>query len=109
MANQRAFDFRSAEPMAGDVQNIIDSADDPKISILIATRAITRKVVPFELLPVLLFVALLVAVNGAQHRRPWTSNDQFPANVRSDFTSFFIDNCRVDPQKPQGSDAWFCR
>jgi len=62
MANQRAFDFRSAEPMAGDVQNIIDSADDPKISILIATRAITRKIVPFELAPVLLFVALLVAV-----------------------------------------------
>src|SRR6266571_5915251 len=98
MANQRAFDFRSAETMAGDVQNIIDSADDPKISILIATRAITRKIVPFEFAPVLLFVTLLVAVNAAQHCRPRASNDQFSADVRSDFVSFFIDNCRVDPK-----------
>ena len=41
MRDKRTLDLRGAEAMAGDVQHVIDSADNPKIAILIASCAIT--------------------------------------------------------------------
>src|ERR1017187_1460437 len=75
MANQRAFDFRCAEPMPGHVQDIIDSADDPKISVLVAARAVASEVIAFKLAPVMFLVARFVAVNCPKHRWPRTADN----------------------------------
>src|SRR5581483_6013223 len=89
--------------MAGDVEHVVDAADDPEISLLIAPRAVAREIISRILAPVLFFVALLVAVNRAQHRRPRFSNDYLPADIRADFFSAKIDNRRMDTEK------WKCR
>ena len=49
MANQGTFDFGSSEAMPGNVQDIIDSTDDPKVSVPISPGAVpgsSRPAVP---------------------------------------------------------------
>ena len=75
MTHQRALDLRSAKTMPGNVEDIIDAADDPKITVFIASRAVAGEIVAFVFAPVLFLIALLVAVNRAQHRRPRTSDN----------------------------------
>src|SRR6266576_4436959 len=99
MTHQRALYLRRAESVTGHVQNIINAPDDPKITVFIAARAVACEIIPFEFAPILLSVACIVAVDRAQHRRPWAANNQFAADVRADFLSLLIDNGRVDPKE----------
>src|SRR5204862_913985 len=75
VTHQRTLDLRGTEPVTSYVQNVIDSADDPKIAVLVATRAVAGQIISLVLAPVLFIVALLVAVDCAQHRRPRTANN----------------------------------
>ncbi len=49
--------------MAGDVENVIDTADDPKITVFIASCAVAREIITFEFTPILLAITPLVAVD----------------------------------------------
>src|SRR5437016_3732468 len=95
--------------MAGHVQDIINSADDPKISILIAPGSIAGEIFSLKLAPILFFVALLVPVNRAQHRGPRSSDDELTTNIRRDLLAVCIDHRRVDTKKGQSSTAGLCR
>src|SRR5260370_12004097 len=75
MTHQRALDLRRAEPVPGDIKDVVDAPDDPKISILIASRTVAGEIILFVFAPVLFFVALRITVNRPQHRRPRTSNN----------------------------------
>ena len=81
MAHQRAFYFRRAKSMTGDIENVINPANDPEIAVFIAARPVSGEVISRELAPILFFIALLVAVNRAQHCRPGPANDQFAAHI----------------------------
>src|SRR6476620_6696557 len=85
--------------MASYVQNIINAAYDPKITIFIAARAVAREVIAFKFAPILLPVTRVVAVDSAQHRRPRPANDQFSADIRADFLSSLIDDSRIDAEE----------
>src|SRR6476620_3285018 len=85
--------------MASYVQNIIDAADDPKITVFIAARAIAREIIAFKFAPILLSGARTVAVDRAQHRRPWPANNQFASYIRANFLSVVIDDRRVDAEE----------
>ena len=61
--------------MSGDVENVVDAANDPEISIFIAPGAVAGQILPFVFAPILFFVALPVAVNRAQHRWPRPTNN----------------------------------
>src|SRR4249919_2208768 len=99
MTDKCTLDFRCAESVAGHVQNIIDAADDPKITVFVAARAVAREIIAFKFAPILLSVARVVAVDRAQHRRPWPANDQFAADIWADFPSLLIDDGRVDAKE----------
>ena len=45
VTNERALDFRGPKPVPGDVQHVIDAADDPKVAVFIATGAVAGKIV----------------------------------------------------------------
>ena len=75
MTDKRAFDFRCAESVTSNIQNVIDPANDPEIAILIASGTVAGEIISWELAPILFFVALLVAVNRAQHCRPRPTDD----------------------------------
>jgi hypothetical protein len=46
VGHQRAFDFRGAHAVAGDVDHIIHAAGDPVIAVLVAAAAVAGEVVP---------------------------------------------------------------
>src|SRR6516165_7837823 len=108
MAYQRAFYFGCAKSVASHIENVINSADDPEIAVLIATRTVCGEVIAGELAPILFFVALLVAVNCAQHRRPRPAHDEFSTYIRSNFMSLFIDYNWVNAEKRQRCAAGLC-
>src|SRR6187200_1345504 len=97
--------------MASYVQNIINAAHDPKITIFIAARAVAREVIAFKFAPILLPVTRVVSVDSAQHRRPWPANDQFPADIRPDFLSSLVDDSRIDAEewKRAATGLGWCR
>src|SRR5262245_21126102 len=102
MTYQRALDLRGAESVAGHVENIINAANDPVITVFIAARAVAREVIVLEFAPVLLSVARIVAVDRPQHRRPWPANNQFATDIRADFLPFCVDYGRVDTKEREG-------
>src|SRR4029077_6548653 len=90
-------------------EDIIDTANDPKIAVFIAPRAIAGEIIAFKFAPVLLPIPGLVAVNRAQHRRPGPANDSPAPAFRSDFPPFLIDNSWIDAKERERCAAWFCR
>ena len=70
MADQRAFDFDRAQPMAGHVQHVVDAPHDPVVAVGIAAGVVAGQIHVRHLRPILLLVALVVAPNAAQHARP---------------------------------------
>src|SRR5205823_14703300 len=75
VAHERAFYFRCAKSVARYVENIINAANDPEIAVFIAARAVAGEIIALEFVPVLLPVARLIAVDGAQHCRPRPANN----------------------------------
>src|SRR5215831_19061367 len=93
--------------MTGDVENIVDPTNDPKVPVLVTPCTIAGQIVAFELVPILLLVAVAVTVNCSQHRRPRFANDQFPSDVGPHFFSSFVDNSGVDSEKGKSAATGF--
>src|SRR5438067_2584402 len=73
MLHQRRLDFHRADAVSGDVQHIIDSTEDPVVAVVVALRSIAREIKvgsAFPLREVGLDVAVVVAPDRTQHRRP---------------------------------------
>src|SRR5580704_15183973 len=70
MANERAFDLHRAKAMACNFNNVIDATKNPNISVLITLRSVTGEIDSGDAAPVFASEAFIVAINGAQHRRP---------------------------------------
>ena len=71
VVDQRALDLHRADAVAGDVEHVVDAAEQPEVAVGVALGAVAGEVgavVPPA--PVRLDVALGVAVDAAQHRRP---------------------------------------
>src|ERR1700759_4720092 len=109
MADQRAFDLRRTQPVTGDVQNVINSPDDPEVTILVPPGSVAGKVTSLDLAPILLFVTLLIAPNRPQHGRPRLADDEFTPDVRRNFLPLVVDHRGIDPKKRQGRSARFKR
>src|SRR5690606_7875674 len=76
MTDQRAFHFGRAQAMARYVQNVIDTARDPEITLLVLTGSVSGEVTSFDVTPILNAVTRGIAIDRAQHRRPGTADDQ---------------------------------
>ena len=72
MADEAALDFCRTEAIAADQKHVVNAADDPDVAVLIFAGAIAGEVPALlgEFAPVLVDVALRVAIDGAQHARP---------------------------------------
>ena len=63
VGNQRALNLSRAETVAGNVEHIVKTADDPEVAILVAARAVASGVDAGIVRPVGRFVAFLVTVD----------------------------------------------
>src|ERR1041385_7734020 len=84
MRHERAFDFRRTQSMSDLINNIVDAAQYPEITTVVAPRAVAREVNSFDLRPILLFVAFVVAPDRPQHRRPRSLDHEVTACVSAD-------------------------
>ena len=109
MRDERALDFGGAEAVAGDVEHVVDAADDPEVAVLVAARAVTGEIHALELAPVRLLVARLVAPDATQHRGPRLADDEFAALIGSEFLAVVVHDCGVHAEKWERRGAGLCR
>ena len=70
--DERRLDLGGRDAVAGDVHDVVDPAEQPQVAVVVLLRAVAGEVVALlgEPRPVGLAVALVVAPDAAQHRRP---------------------------------------
>src|SRR5699024_8447729 len=81
---QSGFVLRGRHPVTGDVEDVVDAAEDPEVAVTVDLRAVTGEVDLGVLRPVGLLVPFLIAPQGAQHRRPGLLDDKVAAVARFD-------------------------
>ncbi len=109
MGDQGAFDLAGAETVAGNVDNVIDAAHDPDITVFIFSCAIAGEVHILELGPVGVFVSLVVAVYGAKHGRPGFFDHKVSTLVGLARRAVFADDIHHDAGERAGCGSGFGR
>ena len=109
VCDQRAFDFGGSQPMARNIEDVIDATNDPEVAILVSPRAVAGEIAALDFAPVLLLEPSVVAVNRSQHRWPWFADDELAALIWSDLFALVVDDGGIDAKKGQGSRSGFSR
>src|SRR5688500_11450355 len=107
IADERAFDFGGADAVTGDVEHVIDAADNPEVAVLVLSAAVAGEIASFEFAPIDFAKTLRVAPDAAEHAGPWFANDEFAAGVARGGISFVIDHLRQDAEKRERGAARF--
>ncbi len=102
VVDERALDLDRRDAVAGDVHDVVDPAEQPEVAVLVDPRAVAGEVDVAVLRPVGLAVALVVAVDAAQHRRPGPAQDEVAAAAGADLVA--APRCRP-PRRPPGTAA----
>src|SRR5215467_1683167 len=85
---QRAFHFRSADPVTGHVEHVVGPPEDGDVSIFVLHSHIPGDVGAWNQLPVAL-ITRSISPNRAQHIGEWALENQASTNARrSGFAAF---------------------
>src|SRR3954471_10630432 len=97
--------------MAGNVQNVVNAPDDAEVAILVGARAVAGEIeFSLEVVgPIGLLVAIRIAPDRAQHRRPRPLDHQDSALPPSDRMPGFVDDLGKYPWKRQRGGSGFGR
>jgi len=96
VADQGAFDLDRAQPVAGDVQHVVDTAHDPVVAVLVAARAVAGEVEAGVFRPVLADITFGVAVQGPHHGGPRLLQHQVALFARRNRVARIIQDVRFD-------------
>ncbi len=107
--DQRALDLRGAQTMPRDVHDVVNAAEQPVVPLLVALAAVAGEVLAREAAPVGLLVALGIAVDAAQHRRPRLREHQVAALAKRDRIAQVIDHVGLDAGQRERRRAWLGR
>src|SRR5262249_15227350 len=98
MRHQRAFHLGGAEPMAGDVDHVIDAAGDPVVAVSIAPAAVAGEVFAGIGLEIGVDEALVVAIDRAHHARPGIDDAEVAGPGALDHFTLAIHDLRNDAE-----------
>ncbi len=70
VVDQRGLDLGGRDVVAGDEHDVVDAAEQPEVAVVVALGAVAGEVLAVEARPVGVAVALGIAPDAAQHRRP---------------------------------------
>ena len=70
VGHEGALDLGRAQPVAGDVQHVVDPAGDPVVAVLVAAAAVAGEVLALVGRKIRLHETLVVTVDGAHLARP---------------------------------------
>src|SRR5580704_3393852 len=108
MADEDAFDFHGAQPVAGDFDYVVHAAEDPDVAVFVALRSVAGKIHAGDFVPVFAGVAFVVAVDGAEHGGPGFLDRQVAGFAGADWFAFHVDNFRDDAWQRQSGRAGLC-
>src|SRR4029079_7332500 len=108
VADEGRFDLDRAEAVAADVDHVVDAAHDPVVAVVVLAGVVASEVVALELRPVLLFVAVVIAPDAAEHAGPGTADAEHAALVRFDGLASFVENRGDDAGERLGATAGLC-
>ena len=74
--------------MAGDVHHVVDAAEQPEVAVFVHLAAVTGEIPAGIARPIILDVAIRIAVNRAHHRGPGLREHQIPAGAGADRLAF---------------------
>src|SRR2546423_7494908 len=80
--------------MARNIDHIIYSAHDPEIAVFIFAGTVAGEIHAGDLRPVLLHIAVGIAVNGTQHSWPGLLENQESAGTSRDWFAFHGNDVR---------------
>src|SRR5579872_2560992 len=92
--------------MAADVHDVVHAAEDPVVAFSVAARGIAGEIVAGNAPPVLLFIALRITPDRAQHAGPRPPDDEESFLVRSDGYPVEVDNLRQNSGQRKRSRTW---
>ena len=98
VGDEGAFDFGGAEAVAADVEDVVHAAGDPEVAVLVAAGAVAAEVHAGDVAPVGLLVALRVAEDAAEHRRPRLADDEQARLALRNFLAVAVDDGGVDAE-----------
>ena len=99
VADQRVLDLGGRDPVPGDVHHVVDPAQQPEVAVLVPLGAVAGEVTAREARPVGLLVALVVAVDAAQHAGPRLGEDEVAALVVVDRAAVVVDHVDRDARE----------
>ena len=100
--HEGALHLGGADAVAGDVEHVVDAADDPEIAVLVEPRAVAGEIVARQLAPVLLLEALVVAPERAQHRGPRLREEEPAAAAARDLGAGLVEHLRARRRRTGG-------
>src|SRR5487761_1039092 len=92
--------------MARNVHHIVHAAEQPEVAVRVHLRAVTCEIPPRIFRPILAFVTLRIAINGAKHRRPRSRERQTTSTSRADGLTLFVENFGLNSRKRLGCRSW---
>ena len=90
MRDERALHLDRGDSVAGDVHDVVDAPEQPEVAIVIDPRPVAHEVGVLVAVPVGLAVAVRVAVDAPQHRRPGLPDHQVTAAAGRHHLSLFV-------------------
>ena len=79
VVDQRGLDLGGGDPVTRHVHHVVHPAQQPQVAVAVHPGAVAREVAAREARPVGVVIALRVAPDAAQHRRPRTGERQVAA------------------------------
>ena len=105
MLDQSGFNLSSGETVSRNVNNVINTATDPVVSIIVTGSTITSEVVPLVDIQVCLHVALVGTPDGTGHARPGLPKGKHTLDLVAGnlLARDRVDDSRVNTEEWQGS------
>jgi len=105
--DQGSLDLSSGQTVTGDVDNVIDTATDPVVTLVIASSTITSEVVSLVDVQVCIHVSLVCTPDGTSHAGPCLLEGQNTLDVVAVelFARNGVDDCGLDAEEGKGSTA----
>ncbi len=101
MRDEGALDLGCAHAMTRHVQDIVDAAGDPVVTVLVAPRAVAREILAGELTEVGVEEALMIAVDRAHLSRPTVEHAEIADGLALADVAFVIADRRLDAEERQ--------
>src|SRR5437762_3382851 len=99
VAHQGGLDLHRPDPVARDVDHVIDAAHEPEEPVLVHPRAVPGEVLARYLGPVDLPVPFRIVVQRLEHRGPRPPEDEISSLVDRYGLPFLVDDLRLDARE----------